>query len=185
MKLINDVSQQRFYKYETAILSLLIFEKYLNEVEYLEKLDKKRISILIATSVLLGAKVEQPLQPSIKNILKAMKSQDPLYEEISHEEVEQMELSIVLMLDFDFRLPTPFPFLERYLYLLGYDQQPEIVFLSQMMVLKSIIYLQEARVTEFKNSILASSSVLLAYCAQEEIGVISADLLMEVWNEEI
>jgi hypothetical protein len=89
-----------------------------------DKFDKRMVLHLAVISVLMGAKLEQPISPSFKRMINLL----PDYElqHVTKQQLIQLEQDIIIQFGFDFNFPGPFQSMERFLKLLGYDQNEDV-----------------------------------------------------------
>jgi hypothetical protein len=76
------------------------------------------IKLAICTT-LMGAKLEQPMQPNFNRMVRLVKSKWGV--ETSRDELINLEKNVIETLDFDLVYTGPIPFLERYLRVFNLD----------------------------------------------------------------
>lgn len=80
--------------------------------------------ILSAISMLMAAKLEQPISPSFSRMIALLSKAEQ--EIVTKASLKEMEKDIIDKLGFDFNFPGPVQTMERFLRLLEYDQNPTI-----------------------------------------------------------
>lgn len=109
--------KQKSYRLETLFLAANILDRVL--AKDFKMVSKPSMILYVVTSLILAAKIEQPMTPSISRMLSLLSESEKLH--ASKEEVITLEEDIIKMLDFDFNFVSPLVFLERFLRL--YDLQ--------------------------------------------------------------
>ncbi len=79
----------------------------------LDKISKKDMILYVVTSLIMAAKIEQPMTPSISRMISLLS--DAEKEFVTKQDVIFLEEEIIKMLDFDFNFVSSFVFLERFL----------------------------------------------------------------------
>lgn len=74
---------------------------------------------LAVISVLMAAKLEQPISPSFNRMINLLPDEERKY--VSKKQLIQLEEDIIQKLGFDFNFPGPMQSMERFLRLLNYD----------------------------------------------------------------
>jgi hypothetical protein len=69
--------------------------------------------LYVVTSLIMAAKIEQPMTPSISRMISLLS--DAEKEFVTKQDVIFLEEEIIKMLDFDFNFVSSFVFLERFL----------------------------------------------------------------------
>ena len=103
--------QKEVYKTETMHLAGNIADRYLSYLTFQN--DKApNLHTLAATSLLIAAKIEQPLKPSFELMIELLPELQR--KRTSKRDLIDLEEKIVIALDFDFTYASPLTFLERY-----------------------------------------------------------------------
>lgn len=106
-----DLCHQKEYKLETMYLAINIFDRFLSQT-YMD-LSIKQLPALITSCVILGAKCEQPMTPSINRMIKLLNEDER--QVVTKAIVIEMESRIVVALNFDFSYLSPITFVERFI----------------------------------------------------------------------
>jgi hypothetical protein len=80
------------------------------ELEYLEVMN---LPLVILTCVIIAAKVEQPLTPSIKMTVKLFPESEKAL--LTKDRVISLETKFLIAMDFDLHILSPLTFLDRFL----------------------------------------------------------------------
>ena len=75
------------------------------------------------TSLLLGAKLEEPMGPSVDMLLKLLQEKHSI--NLKKSEVFGLEESIIRLLDFNLRSASPLDFLERFIRIFDLDSSDD------------------------------------------------------------
>lgn len=106
-----DLCHQKGYKLETMYLAINVFDRFMAEA-YMS-LAINQLPAVITSCVILGAKCEQPMTPSINRMVKLLTEDERKV--VTKDIVIQMESRIVKTLHFDFSYLSPLVFLERFI----------------------------------------------------------------------
>ena len=109
--LIEDLHGKKNYKEETLFLAVSIADRYLVNL-CVQKKQPPCLTSLAVISLLLGAKLEQPMHPSFNIMLKLLKETQNVT--IDKKVILQMETEILKSLQFSMHFISPVPFLERF-----------------------------------------------------------------------
>ena len=116
--LIEELHEIKDHKPQTLYTAVRIADRYLTMI-----LDKDWplpcLVTLAVTSLLMGAKIEEPMGPSVIFLLKLLKEKHSI--ELKKEDVLNLEESILRLLDFNLRSVSPIDFLERYIRIFDLD----------------------------------------------------------------
>lgn len=114
-----SIHKMKDYRNETYHLAVNIFDRYL----FLRgsKFDERYITLLAVTVILMAAKIEQPISPSMQRMVNMISDEDR--QTVNKQKIIQLEDDIIPALDFEFIIPGPIPFLERFTQLMGISQQ--------------------------------------------------------------
>ena len=77
---------------------------------------RDQICLLATCSMLLAAKLEQPISPNFKRMIMLLSEQEQ--RKVTKDALEELEEEILIKFGFDFNIPGPIQPLERYLRLL-------------------------------------------------------------------
>lgn len=100
---IYDLWLEKDYRHETLFLAINIFDRILSR--NLKEVESQDLILYAVTSLLLAAKQEQPLSPSIGRMVKLLDSHEQLT--ASKTAIIAFEEQVINMLDFDFYLVSP------------------------------------------------------------------------------
>lgn len=92
-------------------LAVNIFDRYLG-MTY-QQTSTYDLPLLIVTCTIMGAKLEQPMTPSINRMIKLLNDDEK--ELVTKPDVITKEVDILGRLNFDFNFLSPLVFLERFL----------------------------------------------------------------------
>ena len=84
-----------------------------------ENFSKHQVVHLSTISVLMSAKLEQPISPSFTRMINLLTPEEK--KNVTKQSLIELESEILIKLGFDFNFPGPMQTMERYLRLLGYD----------------------------------------------------------------
>ena len=115
---IYDLHIKKEYKPETLFSAAAIFDRYLAHVGP-ENFPKSEIVSLSAVSMLMAAKLEQPISPSFLIMIHLLTEDEQRV--ATKANLIALEEKILVAMNFDFNFPGPIQSLERYLRILGYD----------------------------------------------------------------
>jgi len=119
---------------------------------------KKESLILYAvTSIIMAAKMEQPLTPSINLMLNLLTNAER--EIVTKRNVIALEEKVLTLLNCNLLFLGPLQFLERYLRLSNFHENEEVVKLASEIIIMCRTKIQLA---EFKPSQIAAASFFLA-----------------------
>lgn len=74
---------------------------------------------LATVSVLMAAKLEQPMSPSFNKMISLLTIEEKKY--VNKRALIDLEAQILMTLGFDFNFPGPIQSMERYLRIMNYD----------------------------------------------------------------
>ncbi len=100
---IYDLWIEKDYKHETLFLAINIFDRILSKT--IKVVTCSDLILYAVTSLLIAAKQEQPLSPSIGRMVKLLKPQEQLI--ASKVAIIAFEEQVLNMLDFEFNLISP------------------------------------------------------------------------------
>ena len=120
--LIEELHGIKEYKPQTLFTAVRIADRYLAL-----SLDKGQplpcLVTLALTSLLLGAKLEEPMGPSVDMLLKLLKEKHSI--NLKKSDVFGLEESIIRLLDFNLRSSSPLDFLERFIRIFDLDSSDD------------------------------------------------------------
>ena len=158
---IEKLHQVKDYKIETLFTAMNLADRYLAELA--ESQTKAPCLVALGvTTLLMAAKIEEPISPSFERMVGLLKKYD--ITNISKRILLDQEEQVILKLDFHLRDVSSIQFLERYLRLFGIDtrskdQLREVVLLAYRLCTHQ---LGKAQFLSFKPSQQAAASTLLA-----------------------
>ena len=109
--LMEDLNRMKDYKEDTLFLAASIADRYLVNLAVKGAAAPCLIRLAIV-SILMAAKLEQPIQPSFNRMVKLVAEQWDV--SLTRQDLLDLEESIIRTLDFDLRSVGPLLFLERY-----------------------------------------------------------------------
>lgn len=125
IQLMIDLQRARNYYVETLTMAVQIFDRFMFLVTMGHcTFDEKRLNSLVCTCLIIAAKFEQPKKPDLYNMINALI--DIKGQVVSKEELIDMERQIIIQFGFDFNFSSTILFLERFLQVLGL-QDDELV----------------------------------------------------------
>lgn len=120
---ILELVSLRKYKDETFFKAFGIFDRFIYHLG-IERFNKNLLVALITTSIFLAAKIEEPFQPSIGNLIDCLTEREKKH--ISRDLVRALEEKVLVVLGFDLHFPGPIESMERYLRILDYDLNKKV-----------------------------------------------------------
>jgi transcription initiation factor TFIIIB Brf1 subunit/transcription initiation factor TFIIB len=125
-------------------------------------MERNQLPLLVTTATIMAAKMEQPMTPSIKRMIKLLTLEEQSL--VDKEGVIQLEQRVLTDLSFDFNYPSPLPFLERFMRLCELHKDEEIC--EQAVELLKIA---SSRIVflDFRPSNIAASALILSLCLYE------------------
>lgn len=117
------LAREKEYSNDTIFMAANIFDRYLHHVGHWT-LPVKRVVSLFTVSMLLAAKLEQPIQPSYNRMIKLLNKKEKQL--VTKEYLEELEYEILFMFGCDFNFHGPIHFVDRYLRLLDYGNEEVI-----------------------------------------------------------
>ena len=79
---------------------------------------------LATISMLLAAKLEQPISPSFSRMISLLSDDEK--KNVSKKQLIELESDILIQMGFDYNFPGPIQSMERYLRILDYDQNKTV-----------------------------------------------------------
>ena len=79
---------------------------------------------LATISMLLAAKLEQPISPSFSRMISLLSDDEK--KNVSKKQLIELESDILIRMGFDYNFPGPIQSMERYLRILDYDQNKTV-----------------------------------------------------------
>lgn len=116
--LIQDLHRQKEYKVETLHLAVSIADRYLSLLAGRGATCPNLVQ-LATISVLLAAKLEQPISPSFNRMINLLSDEHKKC--VSKSNLISLERRMLTDMEFSMHWAGPIPFLERYLRLLELD----------------------------------------------------------------
>jgi len=159
---IFDLHFKKEYKEETLFIAASIFDRYINIIGVGNF--NKNLTIHLATiSVLMSAKLEQPISPSFTRMINLLAPEEK--KNVTKPSLIEIEQDILVKLGFDFNFPGPIQTLERFLRLVNYDLN-RTVFDMGFQICK--FQLNDARFLDYRPSQIAACSMILSINIFEE-----------------
>lgn len=112
---------------------------------------------LSTISLLMSAKMEQPISPSFNRLISLLSEEEKKY--VSKQGLIELEQNILVQLGFDFGFPGPIQSMERFLRILNYEKNKTIREMSYQICK---FQLNEAKFLNYKPSCIAACAVILA-----------------------
>lgn len=159
---IFDLHQKKDYKEETLFVAAGIFDRYIN-ISGVHSFDKHQVVHLATISVLMSAKLEQPISPSFTRMINLLSNDEK--KSVTKQSLIDMESDILMRLGFDFNFPGPIQSMERYLRILGYDLN-RTVFDMGFQICK--FQLNEALFLDYRPTQISAAAVILSINIYEE-----------------
>ena len=159
---IFDLHLKKEYKEETLFVAAAIFDRYVNQIGYTNY--NKSMTVHLATiSVLMSAKLEQPISPSFSRMIGLLSSDEKKL--VTKESLITLEYDILVKLGFDFNFPGPIQPMERFIRLLGYGLNKSVYDMAFQI---AKYQLNEALFLNYRPSQIAAAAVLLSINIYEE-----------------
>lgn len=79
---------------------------------------------LATISMLLAAKLEQPISPSFSRMISLLSDDEK--KNVTKKQLIELEADILVQMGFDYNFPGPIQSMERYLRILDYDQNKTV-----------------------------------------------------------
>jgi len=79
---------------------------------------------LATISILLAAKLEQPISPSFSRMITLLSDDEKKY--VTKKQLIDLEADILVVMGFDYNFPGPIQSMERYLRILNYDKNKTV-----------------------------------------------------------
>lgn len=100
------------YKNETLFVAISLFDRFLAKIGHWTY-PRDQICLLSTICILIGAKLEQPVQPSMNKMINLLSEDEKI--NISKEKLLEFEFQMLIRFGFDFNFPSPIQAMERYL----------------------------------------------------------------------
>ena len=120
---IFDLHLKKEYKKETLFIAAEIFDRYIYSVGT-SIFPKTKIVALSTISMLMAAKLEQPISPSFSRMISLLSPEEK--ERVTKQDLITLEAHILITLGFDFNFPGPLQSMERFLRILNFDLNPAV-----------------------------------------------------------
>ena len=112
---------------ETLLTACQIFDRYLLSIDW-RTYHRNEICRLSVISLLMAAKIEQPISPSFSKMIGLLS--DIEKQNVSISNLVELEHKIINKLSFNFNVPSPVQSMERYLRILDYDNTSIVTSMS-------------------------------------------------------
>lgn len=166
MQLLLQLYKKRGYSHETLFTGAAVLDRYL-ALSGPENFPSNQTTNLALACLLIGAKLEQPKHPNFMNMINAL--EDLNGDKCKKEDLVELEEKILRLLGFDFNFNGPKQFLDRYLRVLGYDNNAKV---NQMALQILTLSLVDEKLLNYRASQIAASAVILAvniFMVQKEL----------------
>lgn len=131
---------------ETLFLTISIIDRFLSEAQ----INRQRLQLVGVASMFIACKYEEIYAPEVNDFVFVT---DKAY---TKEEVLDMEGNILKTLNFNLTFPTANRFLERYCFLLGFDEKN--THLARYLIELSLV---EYKMLKYSPSMIAAAAVYL------------------------
>ena len=148
---------------ETLYVTVFLIDRFLS----LKQIRKSQLHILGVTSLLISTKYEEIYPPELKDLLTVSENK------FTRREVLEMELDMLMTLQFDVTTPSAYRFLERYRKISKTVNEPRVFYLAQYI--QEISLLDNSLLQYNPSEIAASSLILAAKCLKKG----------NAWNKEM
>jgi len=118
--LITDLHRLKDYKVESLHLAISVADRYLASLAA-RGACCPNLTLLATISVLIAAKLEQPISPSFNRMINLLSEEQKKV--VNKSELIRMERMVLRELEFSMHRAGPIPFLERFQRLLDLDQE--------------------------------------------------------------
>ena len=109
--IIEELHRAKGYKDETLLLAVSVADRYLVNLTVLSR-QPPDLTSLAVISLLLGAKLEQPMHPSFNIMIKLLYEKQRIV--VKKETLLWLEKDILTTLEFSMHYVSAIPFLERF-----------------------------------------------------------------------
>ena len=144
------------YKMETLFQACAILDRYLQAIGW-QTFNRLEMCKLATISVLMAAKLEQPISPSFSRMIGLL-SQDE-QKNVSKQSLKDLEAQILMKMGFDYNYPGPMQSLERFMRIINYDKNRTIYEMSFQICKFS---LNDSKFLEFRPSQIAACSIIIS-----------------------
>ena len=107
------------YKLETLFVAASIFDRYIYK-SGVWRFPKIKVICLATISMLMAAKLEQPISPSFSRMIALLTEEEEKL--VTKNDLIDLEEQILVLFGFDFSFPGPIQSMERFLRILNYDR---------------------------------------------------------------
>mmetsp|Transcript_2689 Transcript_2689/g.4531 ORF Transcript_2689/g.4531 Transcript_2689/m.4531 type:complete len:410 (+) Transcript_2689:474-1703(+) len=159
---IFDLHSKKDYKVETLFSACYILDRYLYKIGY-KNYPREKICQLAVISLLMAAKLEQPIQPSFNRMINMLSDSEK--KNMTKDSLADLEFDILVKLEFGFNFPGPMECVERFLRILEYDHK-KIVFDMSFQICK--FALTESKFLNYRPSQIAAASVVISINIHEK-----------------
>jgi hypothetical protein len=153
---IFDLHVKKEYKIETLFIAVNIFDRYLANIGHWT-FPRDQVCLLATISILIAAKLEQPISPSFLRMIGLLTEEEQ--RQVSKGALIELEARILVKMGFDFSFPGPIQAMERYLRLLGFDNNKIV---SDMGYQICKFQLNDSRFLGYRPSQLAACAVIIS-----------------------
>lgn len=144
------------YKKETIFTAVSIFDRYLSAIGY-QTYPQDQVLLLAVVSLLLAAKIHEPIATNFNSMIGLLSKKEK--KKVNSKSLMKHEIEVLTELGFDLCTPGPLPSLERYLRLLDYHKEDEIIKMS-FTICK--LLLVDSSFLNYRPSQLAACTAIIA-----------------------
>lgn len=158
---IEELCRLKSYKEDTLYIACSIADRYIFSL-FKSNHSPECLMNLAVTAILMAAKLEQPISPSINRMIKLV--YDEWQIELEKQDLIDLEEDVIRELDFEMHLPYPVLFLERFQRIFGLDKMTskEGQAIDQLARTFCRDFLKENIFLKFKPSHVAAAALTLA-----------------------
>lgn len=153
---IFDLHHKKEYKVETLFIAAGILDRYINIVGIMN-FPKSQMVSLATIAVLMSAKLEQPISPSFSRMISLLTDEEKKH--VNKQQLIDLEAQILVRLGFDFNFPGPIQSMERFLRILGYNQNRTMYDMAYQICK---FQLNDSKFLKYRPSQIAACSVILS-----------------------
>ena len=160
--LIQELVLFKDYRIETLFLAVNLADRFLVHTQQ-EGEEAPNLIILTVTTLLLAAKVEQPIEPSFNRVITYLEKLHATT--IKKQQIVDLEEKILRALNFELLYVSPITFLGRFLRIFGLDDEKENKNAKQITNLSKqfcIFMQQESFFLDYMPSQIAAASLLFS-----------------------
>jgi len=187
-----ELWEEKAYRLETYFLAVNIFDRILSiKLARRAPMHPADLIAYTVTSLIIAAKQEQPLSPSINRMIKLLSEEEQVT--ATKPAIISLEEEAIVMLQFDFNILSPYQFLERFVRISDIQENPNIMEKATEILILSTLSIKFFR--KFLPSELGAASLLIAASIMKfgkkaiASSAISDDeelkLYKDIWNAKV